>query len=246
MFNQEFYDKWAQIQSKSPFRETILKWKAVNLANLFLRTLKDQAVHHICEIGGAEGTVVNHVGYLLDAKEMINYEPSTEFCKLGASIYPDVAFINTEFRGQETKFDLIILSDILEHIGNEKNFLRNVSQSCQFALFKIPIEKCLTQMDFVYWMRGRKKPPELQFGAEHMNGHLRGYTRQEGLKSVSRFFHILDTQSVEVTWFYKSRTAAMMKRWFGTGLGILFFGGALFVLGKSKALGGTWDGDTKP
>lgn len=234
---REFYDQWAKRTLENPRRKAILMWKAVNLANLFFRTLKQEVIYSVCEVGGSEGILLNTLGYLLGARELVNYELSSEFCEVGQAQYPNIKFINSEFSAPvQADYDIIVLSDIVEHIEDEDRFLKDVSASCRFALFKMPIEKCInaTIADLRYLMRGKTKPEELRYGPGHYNGHLRGYTLRQAQASISKHFHILDVQVSDVTYFYGSWKRRFLKRWLGTRSTIWFFGGALFALGEGK------------
>jgi|CXWL01.1.fsa_nt_gi hypothetical protein len=231
---KEFYEMWAKREAANPDRKTTLKWKAVNMANLVLRTLKGESIRSICEIGGAEGIVLNAIGRLIDASELVNYDLSSVFCEAGKLEFPEIEFVNEEFRQRGASYDLIVLSDIIEHVEDESEFLKIVSARCRFAVFKIPIEKCITNADLVYKLRGRPKPENLRYGSTHINGHLRGYTLGQAQASVARYFNILDMQEADVLNFYGTPRQFRIKRWLGVKSTVWLFGGALFVLGQSK------------
>ncbi len=231
---KEFYETWAKRETANPERKATLKWKAVNMSNLVLRRLKDKSIQSVCEVGGAEGIVLNAVGRLVDADELVNYDLSSVFCEAGKLEFPQIKFINEEFGKEGAIYDLIVLSDIVEHVENESEFLEMVSARCHFAVFKIPIEKCITDADSVYKLRGRSKPENLRYGPTHINGHLRGYTLNQAQASVARYFKILDMQEADVLNFHGTPKQFRIKRWFGVKGAIWLFGGALFVLGQSK------------
>jgi hypothetical protein len=204
---KEFYEIWAKREAANPERKTTLKWKAVNMANLVLRSLKGESIRSVCEIGGAEGIVLNTIGCLVDANELVNYDLSSVFCEAGKLEFPEIEFINEEFRQQGASYDLIVLSDIIEHVENESEFLEMVSARCRFAVFKIPIEKCVTDAELVYKLRGCFKPENLCYGPTHINGHLRGYTLAQAHASVAKYFTILDMQKADVLNFYGSQSS---------------------------------------
>lgn len=231
---KEFYETWADRNIVAPDRRTILTWKAANLANLVLRTLKTQPIHTACEVGGAEGIVLSTVGRLVGAQIMHNYELSTTFCEAGRRLFPEVEFINTEFDAQGNVYDLIVLSDIVEHLENESAFLAAVSRRCQFVVLKMPIETCVMESNFVYKMRGRVKPDYLNYGPNHFNGHLRGYTLGQTRSLIAESFTLLDAVESDVLFFHGGPKQRLVKRWVGTKGAIWLFGGALFALAKSR------------
>jgi hypothetical protein len=71
-FDSRFYGAWAGRQLEDPLRGIELQWKAVHLASLFRRNLPHERPVSICEVGGAEGTVVSVVGGLLGARDQLN------------------------------------------------------------------------------------------------------------------------------------------------------------------------------
>lgn len=238
---KEFYDNWATKQLQDSDREVTLKWKAVNMANLIFRQLNNEEINYICEIGGAEGIVINTLGDLVKAKVKKNYELSEEFCKIGEYLYPDVEFINAEFGEKDGNgnknssiYDMVVLSDITEHVIDDSSFLAEVGAACKYVVLKMPIEKCLISHSWAFLLMGRKVPIDRQFGFKHYNGHLRGYTIKSALNTVSASFDVLDYQVSDVTYFYPSKRASFIKKLMGERITTYIFGGALFVLAKAK------------
>lgn len=230
------YEQWAERQLNDSRRRAILKWKAVNLANLFFRTLPNEKVSSIAEVGGAEGIVLNTVGRLLAATELVNYDTSSRFCQVGRVQYPHIKFVNSPFPGStRSLYDIIVLSDIIEHVENEERFLQDIAASCRFALVKMPIEECIMENDLLRAAMGRRKREDERYGPGHYNGHLRGYTVRQAKASIARYFSILDMQISDTLYFgSRSPKRCFLKRILGTCGAVRLFGGALFILGKSR------------
>ena len=234
------YERWAEYQLDDPRRLAILKWKAVNLANLFFRMLPNEKVSSIAEVGGAEGIVLNAVGELLAATELVDYDISSRFCQVGRVQYPHIKFVNSPFPGSTRSFyDIIVLSDIIEHVENEDQFLQDVAASCRFALIKMPIEECIMENDLLRAAVGRRKREDERYGPGHYNRHLRGYTVRQAKASIARYFSILDMQLSDTLYFYGTPKSRFLKRMLGTLVAVKLFGGALFILGESKQL--SWE-----
>ena len=234
--HNNFYDTWAEKELKNTSRNNILKWKAVNLVNIYLRTNINMQQNSICEIGGAEGIVLNTIADLLNIDNRFVFDISYNFCHYGRSIYPKTIFINNIFYEKvDTYFDIIVLSDIIEHVKGDEELLRIVSEKCKYILIKIPIEKCIMNNRFYYFIRhGKKLPVNLRYGITHKNGHLRGYNISDAKKLVSKYFYILDEQKSDVLYFYGSKSHIMIRNILGIRIAIFLFGGAFFILGKSK------------
>ena len=230
---KDFYEKWAQREFINPQRDRILKWKAINLANLVVRSGHEKDISTLCEVGGAEGTVLFTIGSFLGVKRMVNYELSTQFCTAGMKRYPVVEFKNQEFISQE-KFDLIIMSDIIEHIQNDGQFIELISRNCRFALIKIPLEECITKSKLFLRILGRRKSVSEQYGPQHENGHLHGYTLSTARSLIAKSFILVDQICTDVLYFDSTPKRTWIRKTFGNNVTVWLFGGALFLLGKSK------------
>lgn len=128
---------------------------------------------------------------------------------------------------------MIILSDILEHVDNDDLFLDLVRKHCKYAVFKIPIEKCI-ETDLNYWFRKQSISENLKYGPEHYNGHLRGYTFHQAKSKISKYFDVIDSIESDVLFFYGTVKRNQYKRLLGSKISSLTFGGAFFALGVSK------------
>jgi hypothetical protein len=106
---------------------------------------------------------------------------SSENIKVARDLYPGGTFFqgtiddfNTVFRNKAfTKFDLVILSDIIEHVPDDLRFLSAVKEISSYVLINLPLEKC-------YKNRNRK------YGMEDPSGHLRCYDKKEALSLISK------------------------------------------------------------
>lgn len=231
----EFYEGWANEQLSDPFRDITLQWKAVHLANLFRRGCPDYSVDTICEVGGAEGTVIATVGQLLKANKMHCYDLSAKFCKVGSTKYPWIRFLNAAFDGEGDCYDIIILSDITEHVDDDMALLCDVSKRSRFVLLKMPIEECVATAEWAFWLRGKAKPLELKYGRTHYNGHLRGYSRDSAINAVNHYFDVLASYDTDISFYYQASTRFnFLRKILGLTPLVWLFGGSLFVLGKSK------------
>lgn len=231
MTTKEFYNEWAIDALKDKKRKKILQWKAANLLNLIFRN-SNVPCKSICEIGGADGIVLHTISSQLEPESIVNYEISKVFCELGENLYPDITFRNYDFLDQPEKHDLVILSDITEHVIDDHAFLKKISEYCQYLVIKIPIEKCLLTSRFVRFIKFKKTPDHFQYGPNHINGHLRGYTVKQAKKYISKYYKILDVELSEVIFFNSSRNKRIIRSLVGKNLYIRIYGGALFAIAK--------------
>lgn len=228
-----FYNTWAkeQLEDKQD-REPKLKWKAVNLLNLLLRN-GIRSVDSVCEIGGSEGILLDVITKVIDSKITVNYEISNVFCKLGSEKFRNIKFINKDFLEAPENYDIVVLSDIIEHVENDDLLLSSISRYCKYLVIKIPIEKCLFSSGFYNAIRFKKIPDNMKYGKNHINGHLRGYNVREAFKIVSKYYRIIDHEISDVSFFNPSERKKVLKKLFGTKFLVLLYGGAFFALGKS-------------
>ena len=229
------YEAWAKKQLEDPFREIVLQWKAIHLANIFKRNLPGERVVSICEIGGAEGTVLFVAGRLLGARSLINFEPCRLFCETGKRKYRDIRFRNTPFARNGQRYDIIILSDVLEHVEDEEGLLATAGESCRFALLKMPIERSLSVSSLGYFLRGQARPPEMLFGPNHYNGHLRGYSLKSALAAVHRNLEVMGWYALDHSFYYQgSALFVFLRKWLGMQPLLRGFGGSLFILDRRE------------
>jgi hypothetical protein len=234
-FDSRFYGEWARKQLEDPLREIVLQWKAVHLAGLFRINFPREHPGSICEIGGAEGIVLSVVGGLLGARDQYNYEPSREFCDAGRTRYPGMRFLNRLFAGDGERYDVVILSDILEHVEDEDALLADAGARCRFVLIKMPIERSFSVSPLGYLLRGQTKPPEMVFGPRHYNAHLRGYTVRSAVSIVRRHLEVIEWYAVDHSFSYRgSARFALLRKWIGLGPLMSIFGGSLFILARGK------------
>lgn len=231
--DQEFYEGWASQQLTNPTRDIVLEWKAIHLANLFRSNLPHTEINSVCEVGGAEGTVIVSMGRLLGAKHLDCYELSEEFCHIGSMRHNNVTFVNGKFEGCQSDYDLGILSDITEHVEDDDDLLENVRSKCKYVLLKMPIELCVAGSEWRYRLQGKVKPRNMLFGKEHYNGHLRGYTVKSALALVERHFRVIDYYLVDPSFYYRGgKRFNWLRSWSGLKPLTWLVGGSLFVLGS--------------
>lgn len=127
------------------------------------------------DIGGCFGFGANSMAFQISKRQgtspkTVVFELSEEFVRIGKLLLPNVVFVKTEFRqwnGDVSRFDLISLFDVVEHIVDPETFLRQVSARSKYVMLITPLETSGI-------LRGNK-PPVCQ-GKSHPDGHVNFFT----------------------------------------------------------------------
>ncbi|MDO9338953.1 MAG: methyltransferase domain-containing protein [Bacteroidales bacterium] len=153
-------------------------WKARKLIQLIP---DDFVVNNILEVGCAFGVLLNNLADRLHLKTRIGIDISGKNIKVARNLYPDCYFFQgtlDEFirvnpvEIKDHRFDLIVLSDIIEHIPDDLGFLEMVKKSSSYVLLNLPLEKSF---------RTRNR----QYGEQDSSGHLRCYDKDLAIRLVT-------------------------------------------------------------
>jgi predicted TPR repeat methyltransferase len=154
-------------------------WKARKLTQL----IPDGIVfRNILEIGCAMGVLLNNIADRLSIKTRAGIDISNENIKLAKNLYPDCDFIAGTLEDylkfipvsvENRRFELVILSDIVEHLPDDLTFMKRVSEISNYVLFNLPLEKCF-------------KNRNRQYGESDSSGHLRSYNKKMAIQLVNQ------------------------------------------------------------
>lgn len=139
-------------------------WKNKYMCEL-TDTLKIQS---ICEVGCAVGILLNRYRAEAPLQNRWGVDVSTHNIAYAKEQFPDMNFFAgtfDEFLAQDNKpasADLVILSDILEHVEDDRGLLESAGNYGDYVVLNLPLEKCGEYEGRVY-------------GLEDKHGHLRWY-----------------------------------------------------------------------
>ena len=154
-------------------------WKVRKLSQLVPGDFK---ANNILEVGCAFGVLLNILADLFQIKTRYGIDISGENIKVAKDLYPGCNFIQgtvEEFISivppeiENDRFDLVVLSDIVEHIPDDQGFLKSVSKISSYVLLNLPLEKS-------FKTRNRK------YGEQDPSGHLRCYDKDIAVRLVER------------------------------------------------------------
>jgi len=164
---------------KDEKRKTDLLFKAKKMAELIPEKLYFK---NAVEIGCAEGTVINRLRDLLHIEKCYGIDVSDIFLSKGRTLYPEIEFIKAsglKIPFADKSVDLIILSDIIEHIEELKLFMKEIKRVGKVVLLKVPLDKYL-------WRKLISEPlgrsPSVSM--EHPDGHLHEFSKNSCKKML--------------------------------------------------------------
>jgi SAM-dependent methyltransferase len=175
--NQHDYVSFRNDPEKRHEYDVAVNWKTKNLSSLVPEGLK---FSNILEVGCAFGILLNKIADSLSVSERIGIDISVENIKMARDLYPDCTFFqgttdtlkNELFKDTPGKvFGLVVLSDIVEHIPDDFEFMKEISKFSSYLLLNLPLEKC-------YMTRNRN------YGVDDPSGHLRKYNRSDAEKLI--------------------------------------------------------------
>lgn len=129
--------------------------------------LEIEKIYSVLDIGCATGDFLSMFPYGVKKKGIDICERNIQFAK---EKYPQIDFMCSDFYELNKRnigyYDIIIISEILEHIMNDEELLKFAVNHAKIVLINIPLENQL------------KKIPE--YGLyKHNDGHLRGYSQKD-------------------------------------------------------------------
>ena len=169
---QEFYENYWHNKSAEIDADVI--WKA----KMLLSVIPAKQFPVVVELGCGAGGVLSMVATRLDSTYQIGLELAKGAIKQIEGNYPLVMCLQgdvTSLPFKEGAIDLIILSDILEHVPEPMAVMKEVCSVSRYVALNIPIEKSILPRLFSKF-KGIKNPVEER---THMAGHLFEWTRKD-------------------------------------------------------------------
>lgn len=140
-------------------------WKLKYLTLLLDRN-EPLPINQVVEIGCATGELLNQ---FLNEKNFkkTGIDISDENIKYAQTFFENIDFKSIDykdfFNNNKEKVDVVILSDILEHVEDDVEMLKISGENSQYVLLNMPIEKVPEYKDRIY-------------GIDDIEGHLRAYS----------------------------------------------------------------------
>lgn len=124
----------------------------------------------IAEIGCGTGEIIAGILPDCDARR-VGFDISPLNIEAASKRFPQVEFSAEPFEDFGERFDLMILSDVIEHVPDDVGFLRSAAAISDSLVINLPLEKC--------W-----KYRSREYGPDDSSGHLRSYSVSDGLDLI--------------------------------------------------------------
>jgi len=180
-----FYDKqpdYVAFRNDPEKREDysmIVDWKVRKLIQLIPDGFN---VKNILEVGCAFGVLLNNFANRLHLSNRIGIDISQNNIEAAKNLYPECEFFQGTLEEfvkfipddiQNHRYDLVVLSDIVEHIPDDLGFMQLVNRTSEYVLINLPLEKSF-------------KTRNRQYGEQDPSGHLRCYNEEDAQHLVSQ------------------------------------------------------------
>lgn len=170
----------------------------------------------VVEIGCATGELI--AGFPVPpGGRRIGFDISRENVACARRRHRGVQFSESDFRDFRDPVDVVVLSDVLEHVPDDRAMLRDAARLGRIVLINLPLED--------NWLnRGR------DYGPHDVSGHLRRYALADGLELIRSAG--LECLSWKRVWVHETDCETERRRLRAETFGSAFSGGPLERLGK--------------
>lgn len=173
--NQPDYVAFRNDKGKQNDYKTLVDWKVRKLTGMIPDNLK---FSNILEVGCAFGVLLNSIADRLNVVSRTGIDISGENIKTAGDLYPGCGFFKGTLEDyvkensyvlKNHRHDLIVLSDIIEHIPDDLEFLKLVRKVSEYVVVNLPLEKAF-------------KNRNRNYGIKDPSGHLRCYNKKQAKK----------------------------------------------------------------
>lgn len=151
------------------WREEVTQWK---IPGLMAQIPAGIQVGSVCEVGCATGELLCLLPVDVPLNRRTGFDISPSNVAVARQRFPEATFLAEDiFTYSGGAFDLMILSDVVEHVPDDVGFLVRCCEMATHILLNLPLERC-----FVFRHRA--------YGPQDRAGHLRAYSLQDGLRLI--------------------------------------------------------------
>ena len=168
---RSFYESYGRRRFENPLEEEYDRLAARWKVEVMCRSLSGFRINSILEFGCGSGFVLLAFRNSLSPARMVGIDLSSAQLAMASRIVPNGSFVrgdDSTLAGLRGRFDLVLLVDILEHVGDPTSVLRSAARLGTLVMVKMPLERRLIDKMWFH-VRGRQYPLGLD---SHRAGHL--------------------------------------------------------------------------
>lgn len=217
----EKIDEYVQRRDHDSYsaRRIALEVQEFKIPNLLSVLPEGFEYESVAEIGCATGELIATFPGV-SIKRRVGFDLSQMNIHAASARFPGTTFRTDDFRSFLEHFDIVILSDVLEHVPDDIQFLRDAANLGRLVLVNLPLEKSLDNLFRNY-------------GPDDSSGHLRKYSLVDGMRLFDAAgLAVIDFQR---TWVMESRYELLRQKLNKDMLGSEFRGSAPVRLAKKIA-----------
>jgi SAM-dependent methyltransferase len=196
-------------------RQILIEVRAFKVPNLLSVLPAGFKYRTVVEIGCATGELLAEFPPCSAATppdvRRIGFDISPSNLAAARERHPHIEFRGDKFDDAELDADIVILSDVLEHVADDTAFLTRASRVARLTLVNLPIED--------NWLDRYRR-----YGPTDFSGHLRRYTLPQGLELFERAG--LRTLKWTQRWMHESDGELQRRELREEALGRRYAGGA--------------------
>lgn len=186
-----------------------LEVRLFKLPNLLSLMPQSRELRRVLEIGCATGELIASVPVTANGSR-VGIDISVANVAAARTRFPEIEFYCGDLREfRDVGFDAVILSDVLEHVPNDHEFLRVAAQFGDVVLVNLPLED--------NWLNRNRN-----YGPSDVSGHLRKYSLADGVALFERAG--LELHGYSQVWLHETSTDAACRALRRERLGHAFSG----------------------
>ena len=163
----------------------------------------------VLEIGCATGELIAAMPVAPGGRKL-GIDISAANVRAAQARFPAIEFRCGDFRAARLEpFDVVLISDVLEHVADDRGFLRDAAALGDIVLVNLPLED--------NWLNRRRA-----YGPDDVSGHLRRYSLAEGLALFERAG--LEVTAYSRVWVHETTTEPARRALRQERLGAAFSG----------------------
>lgn len=149
--NMEITDNYKKHTSKNPLKTLFLSF----YYKTFTKELKKLEIKNVLDVGCGEGFILNKLKKEGIGKNWQGIDYSKDAVKIGKKLHPRLdleqgSIYDSGFK--DNSFDLVICTEVLEHLDNPKKALKEVLRiSKKYVLLSVPNEPLFLLSNFTQW-----------------------------------------------------------------------------------------------